>query len=117
MSNTSRVSNILDLDQAQYFAWPDLGPNCLQKPSVDETRRQRVNPYLAEYIYMIFQGKRNLKKFAIFRQGRSKFDKFSNFIPSVTSKLGKLHSYPNFLNVSVLYTVLTKDSKSELKRV
>ena len=26
--------NSLDLDQAPYFVWPDLGPNCLQKLSV-----------------------------------------------------------------------------------
>ena len=29
--NTIRVSNSLDLDQAQHFVKPDLGPNCLQR--------------------------------------------------------------------------------------
>ena len=27
--------NSLNPDQAQHFVWPDLGPNCLQKSSVD----------------------------------------------------------------------------------
>ena len=34
-----RMSNNLDLDQARHFDGPDLGPNCLQKLSVDNTRR------------------------------------------------------------------------------
>ena len=37
-----RVSNSLDSDQALHFVGPDLGPNCLQRFSVDDTRRQRV---------------------------------------------------------------------------
>ena len=32
----------LDLDQAGYFVWPDLGPNKLQRLSADATSRQRV---------------------------------------------------------------------------
>ena len=36
------VSNSLDPDQARHFVGPDLGPNCLQKLSADDTRRQRV---------------------------------------------------------------------------
>ena len=36
-SNTIRVSNSLDPDQAQYFVGPDLGPNCVQKFSADDT--------------------------------------------------------------------------------
>ena len=36
--NTIRVSNSLDL----IFIGPDLGPNCLQKLSADDTSRQRV---------------------------------------------------------------------------
>ena len=35
-----RVSNILDSDQARRFVGPDLGPNCLQILSADDTRRQ-----------------------------------------------------------------------------
>ena len=31
--------NSLDPDQARHFVGPDLGPNCLQKLSADETRR------------------------------------------------------------------------------
>ena len=35
--NTIRRSNSLDPDQARHFAGPDLGPNCLQWLSVDNT--------------------------------------------------------------------------------
>ena len=38
--NTNRVSNILDPDQAGHFVGPDLGPNCLQGLSADDTSRQ-----------------------------------------------------------------------------
>ena len=34
----TRVSNSLDLDQAQFFVVPDLGPICLQRLSADDTR-------------------------------------------------------------------------------
>ena len=37
--NTIRVSNSLDSDQAELNVGPDLGPNCLQKLSADDTRR------------------------------------------------------------------------------
>ena len=37
--NTIRVSNSLDLDHAQQYVGPDLGPNCLQKLSTDDTSR------------------------------------------------------------------------------
>ena len=37
--NTIRVSNSLDPDQAQHFVGPDLGQNCLQKLSADDTSR------------------------------------------------------------------------------
>ena len=35
-----RASNSLDLDQAQHFVRPDLGPNCLQRLSADDTSWQ-----------------------------------------------------------------------------
>ena len=41
--NTIRVSNSLDPDQARQNVGPDLGPNCLQILSADDTGRQRVN--------------------------------------------------------------------------
>ena len=44
--NTIRVSNSLDPDQALTFAGPDLGSNCLQRLSADDTSRQRVNENL-----------------------------------------------------------------------
>ena len=40
--NTIWVSNRLDPDQARHFVRTDLGPNCLQRLSADDTRRQRV---------------------------------------------------------------------------
>ena len=36
-SNTIRVSNSFDPDQPRGFVEPDLGPNCLQKLSVEHT--------------------------------------------------------------------------------
>ena len=38
-----RVSNSLDPDQARPSVGPDLGPNCLQSSSADDTRWQTVN--------------------------------------------------------------------------
>ena len=37
--NTIRVSNSLDPDQAGHFVLPDLGPNCLQRLSAEDTSR------------------------------------------------------------------------------
>ena len=48
--NTIRVSNSLDLDQARHFVGPDLGPNCLQRLSADDTSRQRVKLLNAEVL-------------------------------------------------------------------
>ena len=42
LGNNISVSNILDPDQAPHFVGPDLGPNCLQRLSADNTSRQRV---------------------------------------------------------------------------
>ena len=36
------MSNSLDPDQAWHFVRPDLGPNCLQRLTADDTRRQGV---------------------------------------------------------------------------
>ena len=36
------MSNSLDPDQARRFVWPDLGPNCFQKLSADDTSRYIV---------------------------------------------------------------------------
>ena len=35
--------NSLDPDQARHFVRPDLGTNCLQKLSADDTSKQRVD--------------------------------------------------------------------------
>ena len=37
--NTITMSNRLDLDQARPIVRPDLGPNCLQRLSADDTSR------------------------------------------------------------------------------
>ena len=37
-----RVSNSLDPDQARHLVRPDLGPNCYQRLSADDTGRQRI---------------------------------------------------------------------------
>ena len=42
LRNSIRVSNSLDPDQAQHFVGPDLGPNCLQRLSADNTIRQKA---------------------------------------------------------------------------
>ena len=34
--------NSLDPDQARHFVWPDLGLNCLQRVSADNTSRQEL---------------------------------------------------------------------------
>ena len=41
--NTITVSNSLDQDQARCSVGPDLGPNCLQRLSADDTSFQLVN--------------------------------------------------------------------------
>ena len=39
MYNTISGSNSLNTDQARHSVRPDLGPNCLQRLSADDTRR------------------------------------------------------------------------------
>ena len=36
------MSKSLDPDQDRHFVGPDLGPNCLQRLSADDTNRQKV---------------------------------------------------------------------------
>ena len=49
---TITVSNNLDPDQARHLVRPDLGPNCLERLSADNTRRQRViNARMAEKMF------------------------------------------------------------------
>ena len=42
------MSNSVDPDSAQYFVRPDLGPNCLQWLSADDTCRKKGNLFLHE---------------------------------------------------------------------
>ena len=37
-----RVSSSFDRDQGRHSVGPDLGPNCLQRLSADDTSKQRV---------------------------------------------------------------------------
>ena len=46
--STIRMSNSLDSDQARLSVGPDLGPNCLQRVSADDTSSQRVNEALVQ---------------------------------------------------------------------
>ena len=39
------IKNSMDPDQVRRFDGPDLGPNCLQKLSENDTSRQIVNYY------------------------------------------------------------------------
>ena len=48
--NSIRVSNSLDPDQARCFVEPDLGSNCLQRSSADDTSWQIVNLALSSVI-------------------------------------------------------------------
>ena len=50
--NTIRVSNSLDPDQAGHFVGPDLGRNCLQRLSADDTSRQIVKPGISVFIHL-----------------------------------------------------------------
>ena len=38
------MSNSFDPGQARHFVGPDLGPNCLQRLSADDTSGQRGKP-------------------------------------------------------------------------
>ena len=40
------MSNSLDSEQAQHFVAPDLGLNCFQMLSADDTSRQSVKEHL-----------------------------------------------------------------------
>ena len=51
------MSKSLDLDQARRFVRPGPGPNCLQRLSAEDTRRQRVkytNSQLKVVGHMVF---------------------------------------------------------------
>ena len=36
------MSNNFDPDQARHFVGPDLGPNCLQRISAEDNRKQSI---------------------------------------------------------------------------
>ena len=39
--NSIKVSNSLDLDRVRHYVGPDLGPDCLQRGSADDTSRYK----------------------------------------------------------------------------
>ena len=45
------MSNSLDSDQAQHFVGPDLGPNCLQRLSADDTKDLNM---IAQFLSLSF---------------------------------------------------------------
>ena len=53
--NTTKVSNSLDPDQAPRFVGPDLGPNCLQRLSAEDTSKQRLNTFLSVIVVVILR--------------------------------------------------------------
>ena len=58
--NIFGASNNLDPDQARRFVGPDLGPNCVQMLSADDTSRQRVLSYhiILELVGIAFEKRR-----------------------------------------------------------
>ena len=48
------MSHILDPDQTRRFVGSDMGPNCLQKLSVDDTSGQRVYTKIMFYIRRLY---------------------------------------------------------------
>ena len=48
------MSNSLDPDQALHYVQPDLGPNCLQRLSADNTSRQGVLEALNTVLHLSF---------------------------------------------------------------
>ena len=42
------MSNKLNPDQARHFVGPDLGPNCLQRSSADDTSKQSGSKLFAK---------------------------------------------------------------------
>ena len=53
------MSNSLDPDQARQNVVPDLGPNCLQRLSTDNTCRKRVYMFYADnpvFVLCVIQG-------------------------------------------------------------
>ena len=52
--NTIRVSNILDTDQTRRSVGSDLGPNCLQMLSAEDTSRQELRFwFLSCFLYFL----------------------------------------------------------------
>ena len=60
--NTIRVSNSLHSGQARHFFRPDLGLNCLQRLSADDTAsRQRVEVRVFTFFYLFVVKEKFLK--------------------------------------------------------
>ena len=61
-----RMSNRLDPNQARQIVGPDLGPNCLQRLSADNTGRERVNRHMTSNVLYMELG--IYHKFLVYRQ-------------------------------------------------
>ena len=59
------MSISLDPDQARHFVGPDLGPNCLQILSADDTSKQRIKVDLVFGKVNFCQGTHKWLKYAI----------------------------------------------------
>ena len=57
------MSNSLDPDQARLFVGPDLGPNCWQRLSADDTGTLRVNSHGALLSAAVMIGPLRVNKF------------------------------------------------------
>ena len=53
------VLNSLDPDQARHYVVPDLGPNCLQRLSVNNTSRQKLKGTCNTVYFSFFQTEEN----------------------------------------------------------
>ena len=60
--NTIRVSNSLDPDQARQNVGPDLGPNCMQRLSADDTGRQKAMRNISEPLTFIRNYFNNIRR-------------------------------------------------------
>ena len=50
---TIRVANSLNPDQTRHFFGPDLGPNCLQRLSADDTSRKELKRESVKAAYSV----------------------------------------------------------------
>ena len=98
------MSNSLVPDQARLYVGPDLGPNCLQKLSADDTSRYKVNLGLNECVYgscwptypNCFNPTLNIKM--VFGEKIPKMGTFSDFVTIFfVNVITKFNNFPTYL--------------------